>query len=89
MGGCLLNEINESAYPLAAEEIAADARTAVPVESRMGAVALGLWPLLRFPSPLIEPDLRSYRIRLSGWLHCEAHGGAFSGKRSRRKRPRL
>ena len=29
MGGCLLNEINESAYPLAAEEIAADARTAV------------------------------------------------------------
>jgi hypothetical protein len=32
MGGCLLNEINESAYPLAAEEIAADARTAVPGE---------------------------------------------------------
>jgi len=28
--GCFLNEINESAYALAAEEIAADARTAVP-----------------------------------------------------------
>ena len=36
---------------------------------------------------LIEPDLQIYRIRLSGWLHCKAHGGAFSGKRSRRMRP--
>ena len=31
------------------------------VESKMGAVAWGLWPSLRFPSPLIEPDLRSYQ----------------------------
>ncbi len=59
------------------------------VESKVGAVTWGLWPSSRFPSPLIEPDLRSYRIRLSGWLHCEAHGGAFSGKRSRRRRPSL
>ena len=43
------------------------------VESKMGAGAWGLWPSLRFPSPLIETDLRSYRIRLSDWLHCEAH----------------
>ena len=29
---------------------------------------------LRFPSPLIKPDMRSYRIRLSDWLHPKAHG---------------
>jgi hypothetical protein len=31
----------------------------------MGAVAWGLWPTLRFPSPLIEPDVQISRIRLS------------------------
>jgi hypothetical protein len=31
----------------------------------MGAVAWGQWPSPHFPSPLIEPDVRSYRIRLS------------------------
>ncbi len=31
------------------------------------------WP--RFPSPLIEPDVRISRIRLSDWLHRKAHGG--------------
>ncbi len=36
----------------------------------MGAVA----HKLRFPSPLIKPDMRSYRIRLSDWLHHKAHG---------------
>src|SRR6516165_8676948 len=35
----------------------------------MGAVAWGRWPTPRFPSPLIEPDVRRYRIRLSDWLH--------------------
>jgi hypothetical protein len=34
------------------------------VESRTGAVAL-----LRFPSPLIKPDVRISRIRLSDWFH--------------------
>ncbi len=29
---------------------------------------------LRFPSPLIEPDVRISRIRLSDWLHRKAHG---------------
>jgi hypothetical protein len=48
----------------------------------MGAVAWGLWPSLRFPSPLIEPDVQSYRIRLSDWLHGEAHSGAGRGRRS-------
>jgi hypothetical protein len=38
------------------------------VESRMGAVAWGHWPAPRFPSLLIEPDVPSYRIRLSDWL---------------------
>jgi hypothetical protein len=28
----------------------------------------------RFPSPLIEPDMRISRIRLSDWFHYEAHG---------------
>jgi hypothetical protein len=46
----------------------------VEVESRMGAVAWGLWPTPRFPSPLIKPDVRISRIRLSDWLHREVHG---------------
>ncbi|MGA7324432.1 MAG: FAD-binding domain, partial [Rhodomicrobium sp.] len=42
------------------------------VESRMGAVAWGLWPSPRFPSPLIELDVPISGIQLSGWLHHEA-----------------
>jgi hypothetical protein len=34
----------------------------------MGAAAWGLWPTLRFPSPLIEPDVPISGIRLSDWL---------------------
>ena len=49
-------------------------RTEVTVESRMGAVAWGQRPALRFPSPLIEPDVPISGIRLSDWLHREAHG---------------
>jgi hypothetical protein len=30
---------------------------------------------LRLPSPLVKPDVRISRIRLSDWLHREAHGG--------------
>jgi hypothetical protein len=41
------------------------------VESIMGAVAYKL----RFLSPLIKPDVRSYRIWLSDWRHLMAHGG--------------
>jgi len=37
---------------------------------------------------LIEPDVRRYRIRLSDWLHGEAHDGAVDGRRSRRRSPR-
>ena len=44
------------------------------VESRMGAVAWGLRPALRFPSPLIEPDVPISGIRLSDWLHRKVHG---------------
>ena len=32
-------------------------------------------PWLRFPSPLIKPDMRNYRIRLSDWIHLKAHAG--------------
>ena len=32
--------------------------------------------LPRFPSPLIKPDVRISRIRLSDWLHLAAIGGA-------------
>jgi hypothetical protein len=47
----------------------------VRVESKMGAVAWGLWPALRFPSPLIKPCVRVSRTRLSDWLHHKAHDG--------------
>ena len=30
----------------------------------------------RFPSPLIKPDVRISRIRLSDWLHLATVGGA-------------
>ena len=43
------------------------------VELRMGAVAWGLWPTLRFPSPLIKPNVPISGIRLSDWFHREAH----------------
>ncbi len=60
------------------------------VESGCGAVAVGsahlfpplssggasiAGPLLRFLSPLIEPDVPISGIRLSDWLHRKAHGG--------------
>jgi hypothetical protein len=34
---------------------------------------------LRFPSPLIEPDVPISGTRLSDWLHREAHVGALIG----------
>src|SRR6266498_3929899 len=39
-----------------------------PVESRASAGAAGAAPS-RFPTPLIKPDVRISRIRLSDWLH--------------------
>jgi hypothetical protein len=39
------------------------------VEDRRGSIKP------RFPSPLIKPDMRSYRIRLSDWLLLKAHAG--------------
>src|SRR5208282_3099539 len=42
------------------------------VEERRGCKPLGQ---PRFPSPLIKPDVRISRIRLSDWFRCEAHGG--------------
>ncbi len=43
------------------------------VEERRGSLGQAASP--RFPSPLIEPDVRVSRIRLSDWLHRKAHGG--------------
>jgi len=51
----------------------------------MGTVAWGLWPTLRFPSLLIEPDVPLSGIQLSDWLLREAHDGAASGRRSRQQ----
>jgi len=51
------------------------------VESRMGAVAWGLWPTPRFPSPLIKPDVPISGIRLSDRLHRNARDGTALGKR--------
>ena len=48
-------------------------RAFVGVESRRGAVTGGHWPSLRFHSPLIEPDVRISRIRLSDRLHGRTH----------------
>ena len=56
------------------------------VEDGRGSLGHAATP--RFPSPLIEPDVRRYRIRLSDWLHREAHDGAVDGRRSRRRSPR-
>ena len=43
-----------------------------------GRGGLGHTATLRFPSPLIKPDVRISRIRLSDWFHRAAHGGAPS-----------
>ena len=40
-----------------------------------GRGGLGHAATLRFPSPLIKPDVRISRIRLSDWFHLAAHGG--------------
>src|SRR4051795_2260779 len=40
-----------------------------------GRGGLGHAATLRFPSPLIKPDVRISRIRLSDWFHLTAHGG--------------
>jgi hypothetical protein len=44
---------------------------------------LGHAATLRFPSPLIEPDVRISRIRLSDWLRPEAHDQITNRKRLR------
>jgi len=44
------------------------------VESRLGAVARRL----RFPTPLIEPDVPISSIRLSDWIHLKAHGDGLT-----------
>ena len=64
-----------SACPSTAGSIAASRQTTREVELRMGAVAWGLWPTLRFPSPLIKPGVPIFGTRLSDWLHRKAHNG--------------
>jgi hypothetical protein len=70
---------------LGVRQIAQSARPFSPamntkVESRMGAVAWGLWPTPRFPSPLIKPDEPISGIRLSDWLHRKAHGDKLTAR---------
>jgi hypothetical protein len=48
-----------------------------------GRGGLGHAATLRFPSPLIKPDVRISRIRLSDWLHRKAHAGDLSRPRQR------
>jgi hypothetical protein len=43
----------------------------------MGAVAWGLWPTLRFPSPLIEPDVPISGIRLVWGFLCQGRHAIF------------
>src|ERR687897_599307 len=42
---------------------------------------------LRLPSPLVKPDVRISRIRLSDWLHRKAHGGSPKWTRLRWSTP--
>src|SRR4051795_9762052 len=48
-----------------------------PIHRRVedGRGGLGHAASPRFPSPLIKPDVRISRIRLSDWFHLAAHGG--------------
>jgi hypothetical protein len=57
------------------------------VESRKGAVAWAVAASPRFPSPLIKPDVPISGIRLSDWLHPEAHGGGPRWTRRSRSTP--
>ncbi len=52
----------------------------------MGAVADQL-ALPRLPSPLIKPDVRVSRIRLSDWFHGKAHVGNPAPERRDPQRP--
>ena len=51
----------------------------------MVASRLGRW--LRFPSPLIKPDVRICRIRLSGGVHVRLTAGAGGLSRVERRTP--
>jgi hypothetical protein len=44
-------------------------------------------PWLRLPSPLVKPDVRISRIRLSDWLHLAAVGGGPTCTRRSRSTP--
>src|ERR1700730_3127102 len=52
-----------------------------------GRGGLGHAATLRFPSPLIKPDVRISRIRLSDWLHRKAHVGTLHARDQRRSTP--
>jgi hypothetical protein len=65
--------LSTSAFPQIPAVIAAARKSSAVVESRMGAVAWGLRPTLRFPSPLIKPSVPISGTRLSDWLHHKAH----------------
>src|SRR5215217_5043284 len=60
-------------------------RGARRVEDGRGGLGHAATP--RFPSPLIKPDVRISRIRLSDWLHREAHGGGPRCTRRSRNTP--
>src|SRR5579872_3839176 len=61
-------------------------RTGRVEEGRGG---LSHWQSLRLPSPLIEPDVRISRIRLSDRLHDKAHGGGVRASLRNRTTPSL
>ncbi len=56
------------------EEGRGGGRLPVAMAGAFAAAPQSGWPWPRFPSPLIEPDVRISRIRLSDWLHRKAHG---------------
>src|SRR5262245_60722121 len=62
-----------AALPPAMDQPSDSSPNGAVVESRMGAVAWGHRPTLRFPSPLIKPSVPISGTRLSDWLHHKAH----------------
>jgi hypothetical protein len=73
--------VNESS--VADDLICGDEQAVCRVEEGRGGLRLG--QSLRFPSPLIKPDVRICRIRLSDRLHVRLSAGAAGVTRVRRR----
>jgi hypothetical protein len=69
-------------------ETAANIRSPIALAASRCQTSRDFVPWRFLDAGFYEPDVRRYRIRLSDWLHREAHDGAVNGRRSRRRSPR-